>query len=402
MKTSVHSIAGAVLCALSIAFSGILPIYPADNTALLPDEISAVFTLDNQIMANIDRYRFRLWYNDIDVSSQISIEDHSLFFTPSEQFLKNPSLIGPASLKLYIATIYDERNDVLVDSSIISFSVIVKGAALVVDSTEPIEKVSFVNTGTLYTNHQLDNTSSLSKYVGELGASGNGYKDKFFYNYNLYLNSDEDTHAQTMQRFRAVAGYTHQLKLGVGDINPVMNEFIANGDRVRGVELNLSSPSRRINFDAIYGFSKRPIDPFISDSSLLANADSAARIEGRTLSHNDSSLYLASGTYQRQVIGSRFHVGSGERFKYGLTAMKVRDLVGSINQKSIVGGTVIGSDTVLSSVIVGDVPQDNLLVGQDFSLAFWKNRITLFSTAALSVLNEDIQYGALSMKNFNR
>ena len=89
MKTSVHSIAGAVLCALSIAFSGILPIYPADNTALLPDEISAVFTLDNQIMANIDRYRFRLWYNDIDVSSQISIEDHSLFFTPSEQFLKN-------------------------------------------------------------------------------------------------------------------------------------------------------------------------------------------------------------------------------------------------------------------------------------------------------------------------
>jgi len=134
------------------------------------------------------------------------------------------------------------------------------------------------------------------------------------------------------------------------------------------------------------------------------------------MSHNDSLGYYASGTYGRRVHGGRLHFGSGRIGKYGLTFLQVRDDVESIDQLEkytitenvsadpltgdavndpITGDPVIILDTLIAST--GASPKDNLMIGQDLAFYFWKRRIKLYGTAAISVVTDDISNGPLSI-----
>lgn len=378
----------------STTFAQIIPIYPEENAVVTTEELRAIFSVGSLVIENVERDSIRLFFNDQNVSHLLTISDFSVVFTPDEAFLKNPSLGGASKIRLVANVPQVGSSKPLSVFSEISFFVKNEYAAGIKDSVTTTPKVvtPFVNTGTVYTSHLYNNSADSGKYTGELGASGNGYKDKFFYNYNLYLTSDEEKTQQTMQRFRLTTGYSKQVKMTLGDATPLMNEYIANGDRVRGVELNLATPKRLLNYDFVGGYSRRAIAPYAVDDSALSAADSIAKLMNSPLTHNDSSNYIASGTYSRRVLGSRLHFGTGETRKYGLTIMQVRDNVESIDQKTNIN--IAGTDTLVT--ISGAIPKDNLMLGQDFSLSFWKKRITFYTNAALSIMVEDIQNGPSS------
>lgn len=382
----------AVLIA-SAAFSQILTIYPEENATVKPEELSAVFTVDRGLIEQAHKDSLQLWFNGKNVSRYIRKEENVVLFSPDSIFLNNPDMSGASTLKLVIVSPKTSgvASPIFVrDSAEVSFFVVGNEIGNASDP-RPIETMPFVNTGTAYTSQSYDNTTNIGRYIGEFGASGNGYKDKFFYNYNLYLNTDEESHLQTMQRFRATAGYGHVVKLSLGDVTPVMNEYIANADRIRGFELNLRTPSRRSNFDAVYGYSKRAISPYIMDDSALTASANALKslYPDSVLTHSDSSSYYASGVFARRVIGSRIHFGEEGKSKYGFTLMQVRDDMESIKQKTDIN--IALTDTLVT--MSGNPPKDNLMIGQDFAFSFWKKRITLSSNAALSILVEDIQHG---------
>lgn len=399
-----------LLTSLSMA-NAILAIYPEENSLLAPDELIAIFSVDRSTMDLMNKDSVKLYFNGEDQSHLLRFTSYTITFTPDGDFLNRPDLTGDATISLIVPYAQDNLELRLADSTAetavkawkkdtvtVSFTLSPKSTEAT-DTLQRKKKFPFVHRGLVYTNQSLENgTTDSLHYLGELGASGNGYRKQFFYNYHLFLNSDEEKELQTLHRFRLTAGYGSVIRATFGDATPYMNEYILDGTRVRGVELRLSTPRKRANVDFIWGQSKRAISPYLNDAEGLQMAieQHNSLPDSTPFTHNDSLPYWTTGSYQRNVLGTRLHFGSEKRAKYGLTLLKVRDDIESIDQlyRIDTASTPDAIDTVTS--VLGSSPKDNLLIGQDLAIHLWKRRITLFSNFALSIFTDDITDGPIT------
>ncbi|HEX9654597.1 MAG TPA: hypothetical protein VGA99_12885, partial [bacterium] len=195
-----------------------------------------------------------------------------------------------------------------------------------------------------------------------IGGQLSGRQSILKYNANLYLTTRESSRFQPRHRY-SLNLEIPMLGVTVGDTYPRFNDLMLWGKRVRGVWGRLHTGV--FNVDVVYGETNRGISP----RTLLSSA-------------NVDSL-VAFGTFKQRLLGLRQSWGSGRNFQLGLNMLKVRDKFSSSDSTAFFGGQFT------------QAPQDNLVLGSDFLLAFDSHRIELTAAGAFSLFSNDISDGPL-------
>ncbi len=309
---------------------------PAQILVLAPEEESFVpvedfFGCFSLAGADLDVRRVKMYFDRDDVSTHVRLTSSTATFVPTKNFLNRPDIAGPHTLTLILYGPYRAKLDevsvrfYLTSTEELSDSdmraMVEKGRD--VEGARPLE---FVNTGTIYTAAQYQSYRDSGDFMAELDASANGYRGNWFYNSYLYLNTEENSHEQTLQRFMISSGYTKNYQVSFGDLWPSYNAFVLRDQRVRGIEVNLKSPKRMVNLDVAYGLAKRAVSPYLYDKAALrdeiAGWDTTG---GRVFGHNDSAAFFENGTYRRRLLASRLHFGTGRIAQVGLDFLKAVD-----------------------------------------------------------------------------
>lgn len=227
-------------------------------------------------------------------------------------------------------------------------------------------------------NEQFNDQST---WYNNIAADYTGsYKNWNFKGY-AYLTSEEKKYLQPQNRFSASLE-SDWLNLRVGDSYPRYPELIMDGKRLRGFSgaINLGF----FNIQSSYGEVVRDVEGALRKDAFGNNItydQNNVPLGSNIIAINESkygSPYgeVDLGTYSRNLLAVRPSFGSGENFQWGLTYLHAKDDVGSIE--------------------FGARPEENLVIGTDFKLAFDEQNILFTAQAAASIHNSDISTGTLS------
>lgn len=217
----------------------------------------------------------------------------------------------------------------------------------------------------------------------------------------LYANltSQEDSTLQAQNRY-GLKVRTSWLKYSFGDETAMMNRLALWGKRVRGhnIDLNL----KWFNLHVVSGKTARAI-------TGIASFDSS------------TSTWNRSGySFERGLFAIRPSIGKGKLGQVGIFYVHVRDSVNSVSSRpslwtgdqysqELIGDTgpvvvPFGAnqyllDDSLHTIrygLAGSNPEDNVVVGSDFKLAFDDHRFVMEGSAAFSLYNNNILDGPLT------
>jgi hypothetical protein len=196
-----------------------------------------------------------------------------------------------------------------------------------------------------------------------------------------HMSSYESQTRQPINRFRFNLR-SKALSLAIGDINPNFQELILWGRRVRGWSFDLRGGFA--NLAVVSGQSRRSVD--------------AQLFEGHA-TIADFTQVFRRGAYAQDLLAIRPYFGSGERFQFGITVLKVRDNVNSITDLRTSDPT--GAVTNFASVSANALPKDNLVLGTDISFSAFGRKLNFRYDNAFSLYANDISGGALSEANLD-
>ena len=198
------------------------------------------------------------------------------------------------------------------------------------------------------------------------GLLGGGWH----YSGRVHLSGYESQSGQPVNRFRfdVRSGW---LNLAAGDVNPVLQDLVLAGTRVRGVQGSIRGGPFYLS--VVRGQTRRAVKGLIDPLN-------PTRIEHQ-------------GTYGRDLFAVRPAFG-GETFQVGITAMRVKDDVGSIENLRVdaVDGTTRR---------VNPAPKDNVVAGADASLRLLGGRVLLRYDGAISLLANDISRGPFTKEQLD-
>jgi hypothetical protein len=178
---------------------------------------------------------------------------------------------------------------------------------------------------------------------------------------------DQAGQNQALHRLSFQGTYGPWLDVQLGDQHPSWSPLLMDGTRIRGFGAGLSAtndgdPWGRVRYVA--GWNRRA-----TDAAILHFADGTSDTVG--------------GTYDRFVQAVHVGFGGGQRALWGLTVLHAID------------------DTTDRDMALFDIdtlgsprPRENLAVGTDLQLWFWKRRIEVFGHVATSLVTDNIRLGA--------
>lgn len=225
--------------------------------------------------------------------------------------------------------------------------------------------------GRIFAESRQENISDIGFTDNNLGGAVSGQYGVAKYDARVYLTSRESGRFQPRNRF----SFDLQLPiLGVtlGDTYPRFNDLMLWGKRVRGVYGRLHTGF--FNFDIVHGQTNRKVSALFQVAVDTTTGDTLKNVAGL-----DSTFVSEFGTHRQNLLGMRSSFGSGKNFQLGFNFLKVRD-----------------DTTSLAPGEFSVPPQDNLVVGSDFLLAFARRRVEFRAAAAFSLLSTDISTGPLS------
>jgi hypothetical protein len=184
----------------------------------------------------------------------------------------------------------------------------------------------------------------------------------------VHVSGYESSTLQPVNRFRFdVRGPF--VNLSAGDVTPVYHELILAGRRVRGFQGELWGGPFRVG--VVTGQTRRAIRGVLEPT--------------------DRTLVARFGTFGQNLFAVRPAIGSGRTFQLGLTAMRVRDDVGSVADLRTDPLTEGGATRSANPS-----PKDNFVTGLDLTLRLAGGRLLLQYDNAISLLANDISGGPLS------
>ena len=169
----------------------------------------------------------------------------------------------------------------------------------------------------------------------------------------FFLTSLEEAGAQPRNRFFLAVG-NDNFSMQAGDVYPRYNDLIMWGKRVRG--LSGAVQAGPVKMEAVFGETYRGVE--------------GVGVAG------DAMTISRYGVHQQQLFGIRPSLNFDDNVKAGLSFVKIKDDVGSIQ--------------------FGANPKDNLVFGPDFLLSFDKARIEMRAQAAYSIYTRDASLGSFS------
>lgn len=214
--------------------------------------------------------------------------------------------------------------------------------------------------GNVYFDARAENISDSSLSSLNTGANISGSIGGIHYRSSVYLTSFEDHGSQPRNRYFFEVG-TRWLGLRLGDTNPLMNDLILWGNRVRGIEGDLKLGF--FNLKVVQGETQRGLDGEL----LSLSPDPFSSDTLRTFRY---------GAYQRNLFAVRPSFGSGQHFQLGFNYLKAKDDIASID--------------------IGIQPKDNIVIGSDVLFALFRRRIVFKAGVAFSLLTRDISEGSIS------
>ena len=236
------------------------------------------------------------------------------------------------------------------------------------------------------------------------------------------ITSRETPYLQPQNRFSGKFSFGNFLKINFGDFYPRMNEFMINGKRVRGLELN--TDFKWLKFDFIQGELNRAVQEqrFINGGFRLNTNLSTKNNDGSFTYFLDRSGY----TFKRNIVAAKISTNLFKRLKFGVHALSVRDDTSSISislpdatfsSDSLVSGVAPGQYTfetfntavigagnqlkIISNDWSGKKPNDNLLLGFNLGTSFDDNKLILDFDWNLSLFNRNTWGGAISKTNLD-
>lgn len=192
-----------------------------------------------------------------------------------------------------------------------------------------------------------------------------------------HLDNQDKPELQPQNRF-SIFAETPYLRLEYGDAYPRLPSMLASGKRVRGLTGNLMLGF--FNLDVTLGETARSVE---GKDTLIAPVDTGSTLPNNTYHVRDTTYaYFIPGTFTRKFWAIRPSFGSGENFQFGLNLMKAKDDVASIKR--------------------GILPQENLVTGLDFLLAFDDQRFKWETQGMLSLTNTDISEGSFTDADYDQ
>ncbi len=214
--------------------------------------------------------------------------------------------------------------------------------------------------GNIYFDARTENISDSSLSSVNTGVNISGSIGGIHYRSSIYVTSFEYPGSQPRNRYFWEVK-TRWLGIRLGDTNPLLNNLMLWGNRVRGIEGDLKLGF--FNLKIVQGETQRGLE-----GALLS-----VELDPIT---NDTLRTYRYGDYRRKLVAVRPSFGSGHNFQLGFNYLKVKDDIRSID--------------------IGIQPKDNVVIGSDVLIALFRQRFVLKAGVALSLLTRDISEGSIT------
>jgi hypothetical protein len=251
-----------------------------------------------------------------------------------------------------------------------SLSFTITGGTHTLELEEPESDIRYGVSAHLESRHEQ--IGSAGTWYNRGGVQFNATSGVYRFTSNLFVTSDEKSSVQPQNRY--FAGLESPwVRVGYGDSYPSFPNLVLSGKRVRG----LTSAVRLgfFNVDLALGKTNRAVDgSLLSSFPLDSLGQEQARDPNAAYAPLNSTVWgkFSYGTYARNLFAVRPSFGS-ETWRFGFTWLKSKDDVASITY--------------------GSRPQENLVVGTDFTVKLDEKRIELAGQGAFSAFNSDISSG---------
>jgi hypothetical protein len=300
----------------------------------------------------------QLLLDGVDITSDAVISDDIIVYAP-ENFSRQ---LSPGSHKVTVrlfnryGNLHHTANLVLTVTGQVQYTARLNGdfhygASVQLESRR--ERVS--NLGTWYNRGSV-------QFTGKTG--------EWQFTSKVFLTSDEKSVRQPQNRYYGGVE-SSWLRAGYGDSYPSFPNLILSGKRLRGFTSSIKLGFFKLDLAA--GKTTRAVDgsvlkQFPLDSLAVEQQRDSTAAYGQI----DAQTWgkFSYGTYARNLFVIRPRFDINEHWQFGFTALKSKDDV--------------------SSITFGIRPQENIVVGTDFSATFDQKRIDFSGQAAFSAFNSDI------------
>ncbi len=321
-------------------------------------------TVDNLMIAvsmlfapkSVERQKTQLYFDGLDVTSDAVVSGQVIVYSPTKFPVPVSGGVHTAKVVLY------DSSGARAASLEWHFYIIALG-----ENQRP--SFSYQGSGKIELSNETISGVSTWYNRGDLNLGGTGFGMNM--GAIVHITSEEKSYRQPQDRFGLYAS-TSWLSLKLGDGYPAFSPLIMNGLRVRGVSGRLSLGFFKL--EAAYGQTVRGINGQYLDTLVVAPGSGLQLTGANYIRLNDSTFINVNyGTYSRNMFAVRPSFDFGNHASLGFTFLKSSD--------------------VLSSINLGSNPNQNLVVGSDFSMNFDNRRINFLAEGAMSMLNQNTAVG---------
>jgi len=376
----------------------ILILSPQSGELLAPDEVVIALSLFNA--PPIDTASIRIEIDGIDYTAQAELSSEIISLYPDE--------IEPGlhTIRAYMSTIYGMQIKPVV------WSFATSTGYINVD-----EQLAY--SGEIISRLSSDRIESQVLNVAEITAKSEVGLSWVKAKTNFRLTNRESPYLQPMNRYNTEINIGDYLTVNAGDFFPSHSSFVLDGKRVRGIGVDLHLRWFR------FQYANGTINRAVQHQDQVNEGYYLKEVRRDSLGNRIYVLDRTGYTFTRKMSAYRLSVDFLSRYHIGLSILKSKDIINSVD-KLISGGTFSIDSTNSGAVAAvpyqtytykgfssalaaagaqmefsdlnwgGNSPEENILAGFEYSSVHDEQRLRIDANWYISMQNRNIWEGTMS------
>lgn len=360
-------------------------ISPERNAQISEDDLVISFSF-YRISSQIDRSKFQLFYDGVDVTTRAIISENMITYVPDRA--------RPGRSKVVIAA--RDTNGVVISTNSVTFTVISRldvGKPVLSEAEQRKLRFTSQNAAELRSERINDSTINYARLNVNFDATANFLT----FGAQIYVTNENQAFRQPANRFLGRIS-TPFAEVRAGDVFPEYTHYLSNGVRVRGVELNATPGFVRAS--VLVGNAAEAIDAqFVGGRVTIPVTTSPSRLDSinallqRGFVRIDSSA--AGETFQQRTA-----LGAFARNIFAAVAGVQTDLV-RFNLQVLRGSDDITDLNRFQIQQRGVAPQQNVAIGASLRVIPVAGLAEIFADVGFSLTNRDISGGSLTPRQLD-
>jgi len=272
--------------------------------------------------------------------------------------------------------------------------------------------------GKLGTRFSTEQTSGLTKNISEVSGQLSSGLEWVDAKTQFRITSRENKYQQPFNRLGAKVRFGNYLTINMGDFSPSISPFMIDGNRVRGIGVDVQFPWFRVQ--VIQGELNRAVQENgdVNGGYTLQTAN----IISDSLGHYTYPIDRAGYTFQRSMSLYELTLKIPDRFHWRISALKAKDDMETVNPTirssakltvdSLATNLIPGTYTLSQFINMVDTtggavkmlsdhwgdgdPNDNLVLGTTFQSILDQQHLIFEFSWNFSMFNRNIWDGAVS------